>query len=60
MKKKLMQSYDVWEQIPRKCANSSPTCVDKRTNYGQIGNNSKKVVQRDVTFLFLAYYFNKK
>ena len=35
MKKKLMQSYDVWEQIPRKCVNSSSTCVDNGLDNGQ-------------------------
>ena len=45
-----MQSYDVWELIPRKCAKSSSTCVDNCFIFGQIGNNSKKVVQRFVFF----------
>ena len=47
-----MQSYGEFGLIPRKQTKSSPTCVDKLTIFGQIGENSKKVVQRDVT-LFL-------
>ena len=40
----LMQSYGDFQQIPRKCANSSSTCVDKRLIFGQIEENDQKVV----------------
>jgi hypothetical protein len=40
-----MQSYGDFQQIPRNFANSSSTCMDKLTIFGQIGENSKKVVQ---------------
>ena len=46
MKKKLMQSYDELGLIPRKCAKSSSTCVDKRTIFGQIGEIALISVQR--------------
>ena len=40
----LMQSYGDFGLIPRIFANSSQSCMDKRTIFGQIGNNSKKDV----------------
>jgi len=40
----LMQSYGDLGLIPRKCTNSSQTCVDKQTIFSQIEENSKKVV----------------
>ena len=40
-----MQSYGEYQLIPRKSANSSPTCMDNRTNSGQIDE-------------FLSKYFN--
>ena len=55
MKKKLMQSYDVWEQIPRKCNNSSLTCVDKRFNNGQNEGQVLFPVQSDVTWQAGSY-----
>ena len=41
----LVQSYGDFGLIPRFFANSSPTCVDKRTIFGQIGETVRKVVQ---------------
>jgi hypothetical protein len=32
-----MQSYGDFQLIPRNIANSSSTCMDKRPNFGQIG-----------------------
>ena len=55
MKKKLMQSYDDFSQIPRKCAKSSSTCVDKRFNNGQDKGLISFSVQRGVTISFFAY-----
>ena len=37
MKKKLMQSYGDLGLIPRKCGNSSQSCLDKWPVFGQIG-----------------------
>ena len=45
MKKKLMQSYVDFGQIPRNCAKSSLTCVDNGPNFGQIREIGQKVVQ---------------
>ncbi len=45
----LMQSYDDLGLIPRNCANSSRTCVDKRPNNGQIEGDVRFPVQGDVT-----------
>ena len=42
-----MQSYGVFQQIPRKISDSSPTCMDKRPIVGQIAEKGQKVVQRD-------------
>ena len=41
----LMQSYDDFHSIPRIFTDSSPTCMDKRLNLGQIGEKDQKVVQ---------------
>jgi hypothetical protein len=41
-----MQSYGDFQQIPRKCANSFQTCVDKRMIFGHIAEMGQKVVQR--------------
>jgi len=41
----LMQSYDDFHSIPRIFTDSSPTCMDKRLNLGQIGGKCQKVVQ---------------
>ena len=43
-----MQSYGEFGLIPRKCANSSQTCVDKRLFFGQIAETDQKDVQRDM------------
>ena len=40
------QSYGDFSLIPNNLAKSSLTCMDKRPIFGQIENNSKKVVQR--------------
>ena len=40
----LMQSYGDFGLIPRKCANSSLTCMDNRLDNGQIGETDQKVV----------------
>ena len=45
----LMQSYSEFRLIPRKYANSSSTCVDKLTIFGQISETSQIIVQ---TFVF--------
>ena len=50
MKKKLMQSYSDFGLIPRKCGNSSQTCMDKWPVFGQIEGDVRFSVQRDVTF----------
>jgi hypothetical protein len=39
----LMQSYDDFGLIPRKCANSSLTCVDNGPNFGQIEETVQKL-----------------
>jgi hypothetical protein len=39
-----MQSYGDFQLIPRNIANSSSTCVDKRPNFGQIGETGQKFV----------------
>ena len=54
MKKKLMQSYGEFQPIPRKCAKSSSTCVDKQTFFSQIGETGKIVVQRRKYYLILS------
>ena len=41
----LMQSYDDSKQFPRNFSDSSPTCMDKRLNLGQIREICQKVVQ---------------
>jgi hypothetical protein len=41
----LMQSYGEISPIPRNFSNSSPTCVDKSLNLGQIGEIASKSVQ---------------
>ena len=43
----LMQSYGDYPLIPKICANSSPTCMDKRPIFGQIDKNPSKIVQND-------------
>ena len=48
-----MQSYDEFGQIPRNCAISSSTCMDKRPIFGQIDKNPSKIVQ---TIDFSPYY----
>ena len=50
MKKKLMQSYGEFGLIPRKCAKSSQTCVDKQTFFSQIGETGQNVVQKDTKY----------
>ncbi len=41
----LMQSYDDFHSVPRIFTDSSPTCMDKRQNLGQIAEKDQKVVQ---------------
>jgi len=41
----LMQSYGVFHPIPRKVQDSSPTCMDKRPAFGQIGEFVARIVQ---------------
>jgi hypothetical protein len=41
-----MQSYDDFWQIPRNFFDSSPTCMDKRLTFGQIGEKASKSVQK--------------
>jgi len=41
----LMQSYDDFHSIPRIFTDSSPTCMDKCLNLGQIGEKASKNVQ---------------
>lgn len=43
-----MQSYGDFRLIPRNCANSFQTCVDKRTIFGQIAEIGQNVVQRHI------------
>ena len=54
----IVQRYGENSQIPRKTFGSSPTCMDKRLVFGQIGEIVQKVVQ---TFVFyrLFYIFAK-
>jgi hypothetical protein len=40
-----MQRYNDFGKIPRKFPDSSPTCVDKSLNLGQIGEIASKSVQ---------------
>ena len=49
----LMQSYDDSKQFPRNFTDSSPTCMDKRQNLGQIAEKDQKVVQ---TFVFYRVF----
>jgi hypothetical protein len=42
----LMQSYGDSGLIPRKCTNSSSSCVDKGSIFGQIEVIDPKVVQQ--------------
>ena len=48
----LMQSYGDFGLIPRNCAISFSTCMDKRPIFGQIAENGKKIVQRFVFSIF--------
>jgi len=49
-----MQSYVDFEQIPRKCAKSSSTCVDKSLYFGHIEETGKNVVQRPEQMIRMA------
>ena len=42
----MMQSYEIFMLIPRNCANSSHTCMDKRPKNRQIKEIGRKVVQK--------------
>ena len=55
-----MQSYGDFRLIPRNCAISSSTCVDKRPIFGQIAENGKKVVQRFVFSIFIRIFATRK
>ena len=55
----LMQSYDDFGLIPRKCAKSSSTCVDNGPNFGQIGENARKIVQLRFIFLNFQIFLGK-
>lgn len=54
----LMQSYGDSGLIPRKCANSSSTCVDKGSISGQIEEKDFVVVQI-CKFLVIISSFSK-
>jgi hypothetical protein len=51
-----MQSYGDLRLIPRNCAISSSSCVDKRPIFGQIAEKRKKVVQRIVFSIFICIF----
>jgi len=51
----IVQRYGENSQIPRKTFGSSPTCMDKRLVFGQIGEIVQKVVQTFVFYRLFLY-----
>jgi len=51
-----MQSYGEFQQIPRKTIKSSSTCMDKRLDFGQIGENTSKFVQKSGNNWLFHFY----
>ena len=54
----LMQSYDDSQQFPRNFTDSSPTCMDKRLNLGQIGENGVEFVQTCASLMSFSYFIH--